>query len=60
VLPGDDGIVPLYAIPTQFGSLAANLLVIGAPSDTGTRFSISIETPAENSFVYEGETCDTA
>jgi hypothetical protein len=60
VLPGDDGLVPLYAIPTQFGSLAAIPLTIGAASEAGTRFTMSIETPAENSFVYDGETCDSA
>ncbi len=60
VAPGEDGLIPLYAIPSQFGSLAPVQLVIGAPNEAGSRFTMPIETPAANSFVYAGETCDTA
>jgi hypothetical protein len=58
ILPDEDGRNPLYAIPTRFGSLAAVELLVGAPNDTGTRFSTSFETPSTNAFIYEGETCD--
>ncbi len=52
-----DGLVPLYAIPTEFGSLAPTQLVIGAASSAGTRFTLPIDTPADNSFVYADQTC---
>ena len=34
-------------------------LVIGAASSAGTRFTMPIETPADNSYVYTGQTCDS-
>jgi hypothetical protein len=52
-----DGLIPLYSITTEFGSLAPVQLVIGAESSAGTRTTLAIDTPAENSFVYAGETC---
>lgn len=57
VTAGESGLIPLYAIPTQFGTLSAYSLVIGAASTAGTRFTTILETPAENSFVYTDETC---
>jgi hypothetical protein len=41
------------AIPSQFGSLSAIQLVVGAGDDNGTRLKINLETPSLNSFVYE-------
>jgi hypothetical protein len=52
-----DGLLPLYAIPTEFGSLAPTPLVIGAPSSAGTRFTLPIDTPADNSYAYTDQTC---
>lgn len=41
-----------YAIPSQFGTLSAVQLGVGAfPS--GTQFNINIETPSLNSFIYD-------
>ena len=64
VLQGDeidpeatDGVPPLYAIPGRFGSVAPVEVVIGAKNDAGTRFSTSVQTPADNAYVYEGLTC---
>ena len=59
VLPDESGLIPLYAVPTQFGTLSAYQLVIGAASSAGTRFTLSVETPADNSFVYAGQTCSS-
>ncbi len=59
VLPDESGLIPLFAIPTQFGTLSPYSLVIGAASSAGTRFTVSIETPADNSYVYNGQTCST-
>ena len=59
VTPDETGLVPIYAISTQFGSLTAIPITIGAASDAGVRTTFSLETPAANSFVYEGETCQT-
>lgn len=53
-----DGVIPLYAVTGAFGSLAPIELTLGPKNDTGTRFATSLQTPAANSFVYEGETCD--
>jgi hypothetical protein len=58
VEPDESGFVPVYAISSAFGSLAPITLTVGAPNDVGVRFSVLLQTPAENSFVYEGETCD--
>ncbi|MEY2401153.1 MAG: hypothetical protein QOJ08_1264 [Ilumatobacteraceae bacterium] len=41
------------AIPSQFGSLSAIQLVVGAGDENGTRLKINLETPSLNSFVYE-------
>lgn len=57
VTAGESGLVPLYAIPTQFGTLSPYSLVIGAASSAGTRFTTALETPADNSYVYADETC---
>jgi hypothetical protein len=59
VVADESGLTPLYAISSQFGSLAAIPIVIGAPNDAGVRTTVNLETPAANSFVYEGETCET-
>jgi hypothetical protein len=45
-------VVEKYAIPSQFGLLAAIQLALGAPN-AGTQFTINIETPSLNSFIYE-------
>jgi hypothetical protein len=52
-----DGLLPLFAIPTEFGSLAPTQLVIGAPSSAGTRFTMPIDTPADNAYVYTDQSC---
>ena len=48
-----DGIIPQYAVTSQFGSVAQFELVVGAPDENGTRQSFNLQTPAENSFIYE-------
>jgi hypothetical protein len=59
VVPDQSGLIPLHAIPAQFGTLSPYSLVIGAASSAGTRFTMPIETPADNSYVYTGQTCAT-
>lgn len=44
-----------YAIPSQFGTLSAVQLAVGKPT-AGTQFTINIETPSLNSFVYDYQT----
>jgi hypothetical protein len=58
VVADEAGLIPLYAIPSQFGTLNPYQLVIGAASSAGTRSTIPIETPADNSYVYTGQTCE--
>ncbi|MDQ3468364.1 MAG: ferritin-like domain-containing protein [Actinomycetota bacterium] len=55
----NDGIPALYAIPGNFGSVAPVELTIGVKNDAGSRFTTSLQTPADNAFVYEGMTCET-
>jgi rubrerythrin len=57
--PDETGLFKAYAIPGTFGSLAAIELVVGARSEAGTRQTFVIETPAANSLIYEGMTCET-
>lgn len=58
VVPDEAGLSPIFAIPTLYGSLAGIPITVGAPNDSGTRFSTILETPADNSFIYDGMTCD--
>lgn len=44
-----------YAVPSQFGILSAFQLAIGAPS-SGNQFTLNIETPSINSYVYDYQT----
>lgn len=53
-----DGFVVPYAIPSVFGRVNPIELVVGAPNDEGTRFSTLLQTPAQNTFVYEYMSCD--
>ena len=59
VTPDESGLVPVYAIPSRFGSLAATELVIGPANDRGIRTSVLLQTPAANAFVYPDQTCPT-
>jgi hypothetical protein len=52
-----DGFPIPYAIPAVFGQLTGVPVVLGAPNDEGGRFSATLQTPAENSFVYEALSC---
>ena len=59
-VPSDDAtpvpqteIPTVTAVPSQFGSLAAIQIVVGAGDENGTRLKVNLETPSLNSFVYE-------
>jgi hypothetical protein len=52
-----DGFPVPYAIPGVFGSLAGIELVVGARDAEGSRFSTQLQTPAQNSLVYESLSC---
>jgi hypothetical protein len=51
------GFMPQFAVPYRFGQLTPVALQVGAPDDAGQRFNTTLETPAENAYVYEGQTC---
>jgi hypothetical protein len=57
VPPADAGEPPVfpvaYAIPSQFGSLSGQQLVVGAADELGVRRPISVDTPSNNTFVFE-------
>ena len=58
VTPDESGATPIFALPSLFGSLAAIPVTVGAPNDTGTRYQTILETPADNSYIYDSMTCD--
>jgi hypothetical protein len=51
-VPRDDGIPMQYAITSRFGSVAQFELVVGAPDINGTRSTYVLNTPGENSYIY--------
>lgn len=53
----DRGIPVNYAVPTVFGQVSGIDLTVGAASDEGGRFSIQLQTPAANSFVFSDQSC---
>ena len=57
-IESSDGVMPLYGVTGHFGSVGPVEMTLGPPNDAGTRFSTALQTPAENSYVYEGETCE--
>jgi Ferritin-like domain len=52
-----EGFVVPYAIPSVFGKVSPVELVVGALTPEGTRFSEQLQTPAQNTFVYEYMSC---
>lgn len=53
----EDGFAIPYAIPSTFGQVTSIELVLGAPDDEGARFTVLLNTPAENSYVYDYQSC---
>jgi rubrerythrin len=58
VAPDSDGFPIPYAIPAQFGQLGGIDLVVGEPNEEGQRLTLTLQTPAENSYVYDYMSCD--
>lgn len=54
----NEGLLPVFAVPGHFGSLAPVQVAIGPASDAGTRFTTSLQTPAANSYAYASLSCD--
>jgi hypothetical protein len=46
-----------YALPAVFGQVGQIQLVVGAVNDEGSRYATSLQTPAENTFVYDYMSC---
>ncbi|MDW3213438.1 MAG: ferritin-like domain-containing protein [Ilumatobacteraceae bacterium] len=53
----DEGFPIPYAIPATFGQLTGIELVVGARNEEGARFSTQLQTPADNTFVYDYLSC---
>lgn len=53
--PSASQIQQYYAVPSQFGTLSAVQLALGAFGASG-QFTINIETPSLNSFIYDYQT----
>jgi hypothetical protein len=58
VLDDDQGFTPVFAIPFRFGQLTPVALEVGALNELDQRYTVTLETPAENAYVYEGQTCE--
>ncbi len=54
----DDGVLPIFAVTGHFASLAPIEMTLGPLNDADTRFSTSIQTPAENTYVYRDQACE--
>lgn len=54
---GADGVPLLFALRSSFGRLGGTPLYVGARDEDGARFNITIQTPADNSFVYDHLSC---
>ncbi len=52
-----DGFPIPYPIPATFGLLKGIDLVVGARDVEGSRFAIQLQTPAQNTYVYENQSC---
>jgi hypothetical protein len=47
-----EGLPNIYAITSRFGSVGQAELIVGPADENGSRESFILQTPAENSFVY--------
>jgi hypothetical protein len=52
-----EGFPVSYALPAVFGQVGQIQLVVGAVNDEGSRYATSLQTPAENTFVYDYMSC---
>ena len=52
-----DGFPVPYAIPATFGPLTGLDVVVGPLDAEGARFTVKLQTPAANTFVYPDQTC---
>ena len=50
--PASTPIPEVAAIPSRFGQLAGQFLVVGAGDENGVRMRVSVETPSSNTFVF--------
>lgn len=55
--PDAAGFPVAYAVPFTFGRLGATELVVGARDAEGSRLTVGLQTPAENSYVYDYMSC---
>jgi hypothetical protein len=47
-----EGLPNIYAITSRFGSVGQAELIVGPADENGSRESFNLQTPAENSFIY--------
>lgn len=57
VEPDADGFPVPYGIPSVFGRVSGIDLVVGARDEEGSRFEVQLQTPAQNTFVYDYMSC---
>jgi hypothetical protein len=52
-VPNDpDGVPYVFAVTDRFGSVGQTVLTVGVADENGVRQSFTLQTPAENSYVY--------
>lgn len=55
---GDDGPVqPRFMIANRFGQLTGISVVVGSINELGLRFTTTLQTPADNAYIYPQMTC---
>jgi hypothetical protein len=57
VSANEAGFMPVFAINSRYGQLSAVQVTVGALDEEDLRYTINIETPAENAYIYEGMSC---
>jgi rubrerythrin len=51
--PAVQAVIPIFAVPTTFGSLAPIQVQLGAPNEADIRATVNLETPSLNALMYE-------
>lgn len=56
--PAEEPEFPIaYAIPSTFGTVSAIELVVGVQNEEGRRYTVNLQTPAANTYVYSDMSC---
>jgi hypothetical protein len=60
VVADDAGFLPVFAISSRYGQLTPVEAQVGAANADGVRYTVTLETPADNAYIYESLACEPA